>query len=242
MADVTNTYYAGEAKIGYGAQLLVGQGETPTETFVAIADLNEITPGDMTTEVHDKTHLRSPEAHREKLAGLRDSGAFGVSGNWRPNHGSQSNAGGDGFPTGGLVALWRTRQERNFKILLPFGETVTLSITTLSQAAGVATATTSAPHGLTTGASVTITGASPGAYNGTQTLTGAPTATTFTFAVAAGTASPATGTISGTVATDIEWPFRGVVTKFQPGAIGLDDKVNFTAEITPLSDFSADLP
>jgi hypothetical protein len=32
------------------------------------------------------------------------------------------------------------------------------------------------------------------------------------------------------------------VTKFQPGSIGLDVKVDFTAEITPLQDFSADLP
>jgi hypothetical protein len=39
-----------------------------------------------------------------------------------------------------------------------------------------------------------------------------------------------------------EWPFRGVVTRFQPGEIGIDDKINFTAEITPLQDFSADLP
>jgi hypothetical protein len=37
-------------------------------------------------------------------------------------------------------------------------------------------------------------------------------------------------------------PFRGVVTKFQPGEIGVDSKIPFSAEITPLRDFSADLP
>jgi hypothetical protein len=161
MADVTDTYYEGGAFHGYGSQLLVGQDDSP-ETFVAIADVAEITPGDMTTAVIEKTHLRSPEAHREKIAGLRDSGPFTITGNWRPAHGSQSNVGGDGMDIG-LVGLWRTRAERNFKIKLTDDDTT-------------------------------------------------------------------------------EWPFRGVVTKFQPGTIGADDKVNFTAEITPITDFSADLP
>jgi hypothetical protein len=164
MADVTDTYYPGEAFTGYGVQLLVGQGGTSPDTYAAVADLESITPGDMTTNVIDKTHLRSPEAHTEKLAGLRSSGPFALVGNWRPTHGSQSNAGGDGFTGGGLIALWRTRAERNFKIVLTDG-------------------------------------------------------------------SPGT-----------EWPFRGVVTKFQPGEITGDNKVTFSAEITPLSDNSAALP
>jgi len=164
MADVTDTYYEGQAFTGYGSQLLVGQGGASPQAYAAIADVESIEPGEMSTNVIEKTHLRSPEAHREKMAGLRDSGAFTVTGNWRPEHGSQSNVGGDGFTNGGLVALWRNRTEADFKILLPIG-------------------------------------------------------------------SPA-----------LEWPFRGVVTKFQPGALGPDDKVPFTAEITPLRDFSADLP
>jgi Lambda phage tail tube protein, TTP len=164
MSDVTDLYYPGEAFTGYGVQLLVGQGGASPEAYVAIADLESITPGEMSTNVIEKTHLRSPEAHREKLAGLRDSGPFALAGNWRPTHGSQSNAGGDGFTDGGLIYLWRTRKEANFKI--------------------------------------TLTDGSPGT----------------------------------------EWPFRGVVTKFQPGEIVGDNKVGFTAEITPLGDFSADLP
>jgi hypothetical protein len=164
MSDVTDIFYPGEAFTGYGVQLLVGQGGASPEDFAAIADLESITPGEMSTNVLEKTHLRSPEAHREKLAGLRDSGAFALAGNWRPTHGSQSNAGGDGFIDGGLIYLWRTRKEANFKIVLTDG-------------------------------------------------------------------SPGT-----------EWPFRGVVTKFQPGEISGDAKVPFTAEITPLGDFSADLP
>ena len=172
MADVTGEYYAGEAIHGYGAELLVGQGDSP-ESFVAIADVVSITPGDMTTAVIDKTHLRSPGAHREKLAGIRDSGPFVVRVNWRPTHGSQSletNTASDGFTAGyGALALWRNRTETNFKILVP-----------------------------------TVVGGSP--------------------------------------AEQLEWAFAGVVTKFQPGEIGVDSKIDATIEITPLRDSSADLP
>jgi hypothetical protein len=167
MADVTDTYYAAEGGFhGYGAQLLVGDGGASPEGFDAIAEVSSISFGDMNTEVFDRSHLRSPDAHREKLAGMRDSGAFSITGNWRPDHESQSNAGGGSgsFVNGGLIALWRTRAETNFVLKLPYG-------------------------------------------------------------------SP-----------EVELPFAGVVTKFQPGQIGIGGIVNFTAEITPLRDFSADLP
>lgn len=165
MSDVTDQFYSGEAIHGYGAQLLLGDGASP-ESFDAVADVASITPGDMTTAVIEKTHLRSPEAHREKMPGLRDSGPFTVQLNWRPDHESQSNAGGGAgsFASGGLVAIWRNRTTHNWKIVLNDG-------------------------------------------------------------------SPAT-----------EWPFRGFISKFQPGEIGPDDKIGATVEITPESDFSADLP
>jgi hypothetical protein len=126
MADVTDTYYAGEAFHGYGSQLMVGDGASP-EVFEAIADVISITPGDMSTAVIDKTHLRSPEAHREKLAGLRDSGPFSITVNWRPTHESHSNAGGGSgaFASGGLVYLWRTRAVKNWKIVLTDGSPAT---------------------------------------------------------------------------------------------------------------------
>jgi hypothetical protein len=168
MSDVTDQFYAGEAFIGYGAQLKVGQGDSP-ETFVAVADVMTITPGAMTTGVIEKTHLRSPGRHKEKLATIRDSGAFTLTGNYRPGHGSQNNnpAGGDGFNPGrSLLQLWRNVTEANFEIAFP-------------DDAG----------------------------------------------------SPA-----------IVLPFRGVVTKFQPGALGTETKVDFTCEITPLADFSDLLP
>lgn len=165
--DRTDTFYAATDAIhGYGAQWLIGNGASP-ETFQAVAGVVSITPGDMSTAVIDRTHLRSPDAHREKMAGIRDSGPFTMELIWFPNDESQSNAGGGAgsFTAGGVVKLWIDRTERNMKIVL-------------------------------------------------------------------NDASPST-----------EWPFAGVITRFQPGAIGIDDKIGATVEVTPLDGSShADLP
>lgn len=67
---------------------------------------------------------------------------------------------------------------------------------TLTSVTTTATATTSVnPHGLKVNDSVTISGATPAAYNGTYTVLTVPAANQFTYAFAGGT-SPATGTIS----------------------------------------------
>lgn len=165
MSDVTGTFYAGEAIVGYGAEWLIGDGTSP-QSFEAVADVISITFGDMSTAVIDKTHLRSPSAHREKKATLRDSGPFVMKCNYRPGHESQSNAGGGSgsFGGGGILAMWIARTEKDMIIRLMDG-------------------------------------------------------------------SPAT-----------ELPFRGVVTKYQPGEVMVDGKIELTVEVTPLQDFSADLP
>lgn len=118
--DRTDTFYsAADAIHGYGSQLMMGDGSSP-EQFEAIATLVNITPGQMMTEDIDRTHLRSPDAHKEHMPGMRDSGAFQAAGIWLPQEQSQSNAGGGTgpFATGGLVAKWRERQVHNFKIVV----------------------------------------------------------------------------------------------------------------------------
>ena len=127
MADLTNTFYPAEGSFhGYGTQFLVGDDGSP-EDFEAVAEVREITFGDMTTAVFERTHLRSPDAHREKLAGLRDSGPFSMVLNWRPKHESQNNAGGGAgsFTGGGLLKLWRDRTTKNFKIAASDGSPAT---------------------------------------------------------------------------------------------------------------------
>jgi hypothetical protein len=120
MSDRTDTYFAAEEAItGYGSQLMVGDGSSP-EQFEAIAAVVSITPGSMTTADIIRTHLRSPDAHQEHMPGLRDSGAFTVEGIWLAEEESQSNTGGGTgpFASGGLVAHWRDRQVRNYKIVM----------------------------------------------------------------------------------------------------------------------------
>jgi hypothetical protein len=167
MADVSGTFYPGDAFIGYGAEIRIGQGVLPgspvtPEIFVAIPDITTITPGDMTTGVVDVTHLRSPDRHRERKGTLRDSGPFTIVGNYRPEHGAHKAEGGDGFVADySLYSLWKDVREANFEVELP-----------------------------------------PDASGGTS-----PT---------------------------IVMSFVGLVTRYQPGAITIDEKVGFTAEITPL--------
>ena len=68
---------------------------------------------------------------------------------------------------------------------------ITVSITNKALTSNVATLTTSAAHGLSTGMEITITGVDA-TFNGTYTLTGTPTTTTFTYA------KTYTGSISST--------------------------------------------
>ena len=165
MSDVTDTFYASKATIGYGAQLEVGDGASP-EAFEAVADVISIQFGAMTTAVVDKTHLRSLAAHREKIAAIRDSGAFAIKCIYDPTHESQSKAGGGAgaFVSGGLLEMWINRVNKDFRIKLNNG-------------------------------------------------------------------SPAT-----------VLPFKGVITKYQPGQIVVDNKIELDIDITPVQDFSSALP
>lgn len=68
------------------------------------------------------------------------------------------------------------------------------NVTSITQAAGLATVTSTA-HGLATNSWVTIVGASPDGYNGIVQITSTG-ANTYTYACSAALASPATGTIT----------------------------------------------
>lgn len=76
-----------------------------------------------------------------------------------------------------------------------FGIPGNASITSLVRTGSTATATTSAAHAYVAGQSVTIAGANQSEYNGTFTITGVPSETSFTYAVVESPTSPATGTI-----------------------------------------------
>lgn len=105
--------YASSAASGHGTTLQVGDGASP-ETFTPIVEVKTITPGAMTTADVDTTHLLSPNNHKERIAGQRDTAAIGLSVNWRPTDASQGNAGSNG-----LLNLHINRTIRNFKIVVP---------------------------------------------------------------------------------------------------------------------------
>lgn len=164
MADVTGTYYSSEGNIGYGGEWRIGLDDGSPETMVAVAQIDTIQFGDMTAGIINKTHLRSPGRAHEKIATIRDLGAFTMTGTLNMRHGSHSNAGGDGFTSGGLIAIHRSLAERNMEIEIPDG-------------------------------------------------------------------SPAT-----------VLPFRGVISSLNLGELSLENLQKFTAQVQPLSDYTAALP
>ncbi len=62
---------------------------------------------------------------------------------------------------------------------------------------GIVTITTTNPHGLNIGQSVTIAGVSDASFNGTFTIVDVPTVTTLTYAQAGATATSGSGTVTG---------------------------------------------
>jgi hypothetical protein len=70
-----------------------------------------------------------------------------------------------------------------------------LAVTSITSTGGVATMTTAAAHGLTTGDSVLVAGAAQTEYNGSVTVT-VTGASTFTYDIVGTPTSPATGTIT----------------------------------------------
>ena len=96
---------------GFGSLFKVGNAASP-EVFTTVAELFSIQPGALSTNVIDLTHHESPDAHREKLPGLKDTGPFTIQGNYVPDNTTQMNVGT------GLLKLWKDRTKFNFKIVL----------------------------------------------------------------------------------------------------------------------------
>lgn len=120
MADVTNTYYENDTDIGYGSQLLVAQGDSPS-TYAAVKGVVSIKLGKLSNEKIRRTHLRSPNRAHEYTTGLADYDAITVRVNWDPNHGSQKADSNDqdGFSGGvGLLGLNISQETREFKAVI----------------------------------------------------------------------------------------------------------------------------
>lgn len=74
-------------------------------------------------------------------------------------------------------------------------EVASIAVSSLTSTGTEATVTTSAAHNFMAGDTVRVLGATPDGYNGTISIVTAPTSTTFTYTVASGLSTPATGAI-----------------------------------------------
>ena len=117
--------------------------------------------------------------------------------------------------------------------------TVTLSLesitpTSITQAAGIATVTAPSDHNFAAGLTVTVAGANETEYNGLVIILTVPTASTFTYSVDSGAAGPATGTItvSATIGTlELESISTGQETNKESG-----EALTFTSPIASVED------
>lgn len=102
------------ARIGYTAKLQQGNGDGPPETFDDIAEVKSISPPGSAMDVHDATHLNSPDGHREFVAGMIDGGEISGVANYLPTDDTQD-------ATTGVYADQLARTARSYKILFPDG-------------------------------------------------------------------------------------------------------------------------
>lgn len=72
-----------EADIGYGTLFQTGNGASP-EVFSTLAEVTAVTPPGMSRDSVDATHMQSPEAWREFIAGLKDGGEVSLELNFVP--------------------------------------------------------------------------------------------------------------------------------------------------------------
>lgn len=76
---------ASNATIGFGADLLKGNGDGPPETFTSLGvEVTSITPPGMSRDSVEVTHMSSPDTAREFIGGLIDGGEFSIEINFIP--------------------------------------------------------------------------------------------------------------------------------------------------------------
>lgn len=103
--------------IGYGASIAIGDGATPTEAFVPVAQVTRITPPSDEFDVIDVTNMASADRTREFIQGMRDPGQCEFEINF--------DAGGTADTA--LQALRAVNTPTNFRITFPTSTTWTFA-------------------------------------------------------------------------------------------------------------------
>ncbi len=133
MSDRTGTFYAADgAIIGYGAQVLIGNGASP-EVFTAVAGVKKVKMPETMFADTDFTHLRSPNRHKEHGAGIRDSSEMEVEGIYIFGDTSLTadgvGSGTTAFASGGMPTLAEDGQNRNIIVRFADDDTSEVAIT-----------------------------------------------------------------------------------------------------------------
>lgn len=105
---------------GYGTVIQLGDNSSSPTQFDDIAEVLKITPPGEDVEAIDVTHLSSPNATKEFLAGLITPGEVNFEMNFVPTKDSP-----DGLSIDDLRTVERARAPRTFKIVLPDGSPAT---------------------------------------------------------------------------------------------------------------------
>jgi len=102
-----------QAFSGYGLFVQLGNGifvgSPPVETFTAITEVQMVDLTGSKTDLVDVTHAQSPQARREYLATLIDSGDMNFTANFIPGDATQTT----------LQSVMDARLAHNWKIILP---------------------------------------------------------------------------------------------------------------------------
>jgi predicted secreted protein len=72
-----------DGELGYGTKYQTGDGSSP-EAFTDTAFVTSITPPGMSRDSIDVSHMQSPDAWREFIAGMKDGGEVSLELNFRP--------------------------------------------------------------------------------------------------------------------------------------------------------------
>src|SRR5262249_14154011 len=118
---------------------------------------------------------------------------------------------------------------------------VTALTHTVSQGVVTATVTTAAAHGLSVGATVTISGASPAAYNGTFTVTAVADATHFSYLLNSDPGAAASGAQATTRPNDgrqLSLTYPGVVGSGTARVLSYNYNSGLDSSISRLSSLS----
>lgn len=102
------------AKIGFGTQFKMGDGNSP-EVFTTIAEVHGFSGPGKSQEAVDATHTDSPDRTKEKITGIAEEGDIQIDINWIPSDATQDN-------TDGLRSKIGSATPTNFQMVFPDSE------------------------------------------------------------------------------------------------------------------------